>query len=97
MIKFLLVYFACINIFAAVITVYDKQCAKARRRRIPEDFLLTVALLGGAAFEYITMKAVRHKTRHKKFMITLPVMIILQLSALLAVVSITGKSLLKLF
>ena len=40
--------------------------------------LLFVALLGGAVGEYITMRLIRHKTRHKKFMITLPVFILLQ-------------------
>lgn len=88
MTKFALVYFAAVNLFSALITVYDKQCAKAKRRRISEDFLLTSALLGGALFEYITMKAIRHKTRHKKFMVGLPVMIFLQLAALAAAVCI---------
>lgn len=38
---------------------------------------MTFAALGGAAAMYVTMKAIRHKTLHKKFMVGLPVFIIL--------------------
>ncbi len=39
---------------------------------------MTTGLVGGALLEFLTMKIIRHKTRHKKFMIGLPVMIIIQ-------------------
>lgn len=82
MIKIILIYFAFINIFSAVITVIDKRNAIKGKRRIPEDFLLTTGLIGGAFAEYITMKAIRHKTRHKKFMIGLPLEFLLQIFTL---------------
>lgn len=59
----------------------DRQRQGPRQKgkwRVPEDTLLFVALLGGAVGEYITMRLILHKTRHKKFMITLPVFILLQ-------------------
>jgi len=74
--KFLLLYFSAANIFTLVITIYDKINAKLGKRRISEDFLLTAGLLGGALSEYITMIVIRHKTKHKKFMIGLPAEII---------------------
>ena len=72
-------YFILISVITAAITVVDKQNAKRGGRRVPEDFLLTLGLLGGALAEYITMKLIHHKTRHKKFMIGLPVEIIVQI------------------
>ena len=61
-----------------MLTVSVKVRAKSCNWRVPEDTLLSVALLGGSVGEYITMRLIRHKTRHKKFMVTLPVFILLQ-------------------
>ena len=71
-------YFIVISAITAIITVYGKLAAKLLpRMRIPERVLLITGLMGGAAAEYITMKIIRHKTRHRKFMTGLPVMIVL--------------------
>lgn len=76
-----LIYLLAVNAVAVIITVIDKINAKRKKRRISEDFLMTIGLLGGAIGEYITMKVIHHKTRHKKFMIGLPIEIIIQISA----------------
>ncbi len=69
---------AAVSALTVVVTVYDKVAAKKLpRNRVPEKVLFLLALLGGAAAEYITMKIIRHKTLHKKFMIGLPVIIAL--------------------
>lgn len=73
-------YFILISVISVAFTVGDKQSAKRGGRRVPEDFLLTLGLLGGALAEYIAMKIIHHKTRHKKFMIGLPVEIIIHLA-----------------
>ncbi len=78
--KLIIAYLALISILAAVITIIDKINAKTDSRRIPEDFLLTLGLLGGALSEYITMKLIRHKTRHNKFMVGLPVLLLIQIT-----------------
>lgn len=73
-------YFIVISVITAIITVYDKFAAKLLpRHRIPEKVLLITGLIGGAAAEYITMKIIRHKTRHRIFMGGLPAMIVLHL------------------
>lgn len=72
-------YFIIISTVTVAFTIGDKLNAKKDGRRVPEDLLLTLGLLGGALAEYVTMKIIRHKTRHKKFMIGLPVEIILQI------------------
>lgn len=79
MIKILFFYFALISIFAVIITITDKRNAiKGSKRRISEDFLLKTGLIGGALAEFITMKIIHHKTKQKKFMIGLPIEIVLQ-------------------
>ena len=78
--KLIIAYLALISILAAVITIIDKINAKTDSRRIPEHFLLTLGLLGGSLSEYITMKLIRHKTRHNKFMVGLPVLLLIQIT-----------------
>lgn len=72
-------YFILISVITVTFTVGDKLNAKRDGRRVPEDFLLTLGLLGGALAEYVTMKLIRHKTRHKKFMLILPAEIIIHI------------------
>ena len=70
-------YLAVISPVTVIVTVYDKIAAKkAPKHRIRENTLLLLAILGGGLAEYITMLLIRHKTRHKKFMIGLPVIIL---------------------
>lgn len=79
--KWLLIYFAAISIFAVIITVYDKVRAVRHKWRVKESTLLIVAFLGGGAAMLLTMLIIRHKTRHKKFMIGIPVIILLHICA----------------
>ena len=77
-----LVWLALISLISVSLTVYDKVAAKKRpRSRIPEKTLLICGALGGAAAMYITMLLIRHKTKHKKFMVGLPAIIALQIAA----------------
>ena len=65
------------------LTLYDKWVAVSKAgRRISEKSLFICALIGGALSMFITMKAMRHKTRHKRFMIGLPVIILFQMALL---------------
>lgn len=74
--QFLIFWVSVISLITAVVTVYDKIAAKKfPRNRIPENTLIYLGILGGAEVEYIVMQIIRHKTRHKKFMIGLPVII----------------------
>lgn len=76
--KYFLIYLAAVSIIAAVMTVSDKSRAKKHRRRIAEKTLFITAVLGGSAAMYLTMLAVRHKTKHRRFMIGLPLIMIVQ-------------------
>ncbi len=76
---FIMVYMFAISLAAVIITVYDKNAAKKKRKkkRVPESTLMLIGLFGGALPMYVTMRLIRHKTKHKKFMIGLPLEIIL--------------------
>lgn len=74
--QFLIFWFCLISLITAVLTVYDKIAAKKfPRNRIPENTLIYLGILGGAEAEFIVMQLIRHKTKHRKFMIGLPVII----------------------
>ena len=75
----LLSYLFLINLYAALLTVYDKKMAQKHRRRISERALLVTAAAGGAPLMLVTMKRIRHKTQKKKFMIGIPLLLCLQL------------------
>ena len=78
-VKIALLYFAVISGISVLLTIYDKIASKKlKKHRIAEKTLMCVGIAGGAVAELITMKLIRHKTRHKKFMIGLPVIIVLQ-------------------
>lgn len=70
--------FSVIWLFSIILTVKDKLSSKKNKRRVPEKTLMLLGLFGGAIPMYITMKIIRHKTRHKKFMLGLPAEIIIQ-------------------
>ena len=77
---YFIIYFLLISTITAFVTLYDKKASKKRpKHRVSEAMLFLLALLGGAFAEYVTMKKIRHKTKHKRFMIGLPVIIILHI------------------
>lgn len=84
--KYFLIYFAVVAAVSVLLTAFDKFAAKKRVWRVPEATLMLAGLLGGALPMFITMKLIRHKTKHKKFMIGLPAEFILH--AVICVVAI---------
>ena len=82
-----LIYFTAISIVAVFSTIIDKNHARRKLRRIPENTLINIALLGGAMPMYIAMKIIRHKTLHKKFMLGLPVIILFQITLSILIVN----------
>lgn len=76
-------YLFIVNLFAIGITIADKRRAARQQYRVSERVLLLTALLGGSAAMYAAMRIVRHKTRHPKFMVGIPLILVLQISILL--------------
>lgn len=59
--------------------VIDKNKAKKGSYRISEKFMFFVALIGGSLGIYIGMYLVRHKTKHLKFTVGIPVMFVINI------------------
>lgn len=86
-----LIYLLAINVLGVSLTIYDKIASKRfRKNRIRENVLLLIGALGAAVSMYITMKLIRHKTRHKKFMTGLPIIFFLQVVFLIYKVKFVG-------
>lgn len=67
-----LVYYVLLAAVSVVFTVKDKSAAVQNKWRISEKTLMLLGLMGGALPIYVTMKVIRHKTKHLKFMLGLP-------------------------
>lgn len=72
---FMAAYFVIVSLFSVIVCLFDKYRARRGGFRVSEATLWWLSVLGGAAAMLATMKTVRHKTRHKKFMIGLPIII----------------------
>ena len=79
--KLLLVYLLIINAAGFLFMLMDKYKAKKNRWRIPEATLMTVAVLGGSIGSLAGMYLVRHKTRHPKFTLGIPLILAVQIAA----------------
>ena len=83
----LCLYLALINAAAFALMLADKHRARKKKWRIPEFTLMASALLGGSLGALAGMYTTRHKTRHPKFTIGIPLILALQLLAAIACVS----------
>jgi uncharacterized membrane protein YsdA (DUF1294 family) len=77
--KPLLVYLLLINALGFLLMLIDKYKARKNLWRIPEATLLSVAVIGGSLGSLIGMYLVRHKTKHLKFTIGVPVILAIQI------------------
>lgn len=76
-------YLLAINAVAFFAYGIDKLKARKGWWRIPEATLLLLAIIGGSIGAWLDMKVWHHKTMHKKFRYGLPLILLLQLSAVL--------------
>ena len=72
-------YFAVISLISIIVCIYDKVISKKNKveLRIPEIALMILSAIGGGAAMYLTMLLIRHKTKHVKFMVGIPLFIAL--------------------
>lgn len=74
----ILLYLLGINLAAFLLFGADKKRACRREWRISENTLLAVAAAGGSAGALAGMFWFRHKTRHRKFTLGLPLILAAQ-------------------
>lgn len=78
--KIIIYYLFIINIIAFIIVYIDKQKAKKKQWRIKESTIILISIIGGSIGTYLSMYSFRHKTKHLKFTLGIPIIILIQLS-----------------
>lgn len=78
----IIIYYIAVNIIAFAMYGADKFFAKKDMWRISEKALILVAALGGAFGAFAGMETFRHKTKHAKFTIGIPVLMAVHLGIL---------------
>lgn len=84
--EFFILYLLLINAAGFLIMLADKRKAVKNKWRIPEATLMGIGLLGGSIGCIAGMRLFRHKTKHPKFFIGLPVILALQIILMLFLV-----------
>ncbi|MEE8808870.1 DUF1294 domain-containing protein [Lactimicrobium sp.] len=74
-----------INIIAFVLFGIDKHKAIVHAWRIPERVLMASAAMGGALGALLGMKVFHHKTKHTKFTVGVPVLLVLWIIVLMRI------------
>ena len=83
----LVIYFFIINLFAIFLMKYDKVKAINNQYRVSEKTLFLIALILGGIGIYIGMYLFRHKTKHVKFTVGIPLIIILNILTIYNLIS----------
>ncbi len=77
----ILIYLLIINAAGFLLMLIDKIKAKKNRWRIPEATLFLIAAIGGSIGSIVGMYTVRHKTKHIKFIVGMPLILAVQIIA----------------
>ena len=83
--EILLIYLAVISLISIIVCCYDKFAAKHNpKHRTREATLLLLSALGGSVAMLATMLLIRHKTKHAKFMVGIPAILVVQAALVIA-------------
>lgn len=72
-------YLILINIIGFILILVDKIKACKNKWRIKENTLLFLSIIGGSIGELISMLIFHHKTKKNKFIIFIPLLILIQI------------------
>lgn len=81
--RFLETLMIALNVLAFILMGLDKRNARAHKGRVPEKIFLAMAFVGGSAGVWLGMQIFRHKTKHTLFIVMIPLMVAVQVLALL--------------
>lgn len=79
MFKLFLAYFILINIITFIVYADDKRRARRGSWRTSEATLVLLAVVGGSVGAVLAMLLLRHKTRHSRFVIGIPTILVVQI------------------
>ena len=85
-----LIIVAVWNIFTFALYGADKLKAKAQKWRVSESFLILCAFLMGSVGALLGMSVFRHKTKHAKFRLLIPIAFILNVGIAVLLLSHFG-------
>lgn len=78
-IKWIIVWLVIVNVIGVLVTSWDKRRARRREWRVRESTFWMIAALGGGLLTFLTMLFIHHKTRHRSFMIGIPLIVLAQM------------------
>ncbi len=79
-------YLLLVNIVSFITMAVDKSKAKHGKWRISEKTLFLLAAVGGSVGSLAGMYTFRHKTKHTKFVIGMPVILIVHIALAIYVI-----------
>ena len=73
-----------LNLVTMIVYAADKHIAKSRsgKRRVPERTLLLLSFAGGCVGALLGMFLFRHKTKHTRFLLLVPLSVLLWAAAI---------------
>ncbi|QLC66841.1 DUF1294 domain-containing protein [Flavobacterium sp. LPB0248] len=85
--KIFLLYFLIINILVFILAGYDKNRARKNKRRIPENTLFFLQLIGGTPGLLTAMLLFKHKTSKTSFIVKFVVILVIQVALIIALLN----------
>ena len=82
LLNLLLIYLIFANLLSFLLMGLDKYKARKRLWRIKESTLFLTSVIGGSLGSLLGMFLFHHKTKHTKFLIGMPVILIVHISVL---------------
>lgn len=76
------IYLLAVNITEFLLFGIDKRKAIRGEWRVPESTLLSLAVFGGTVGGILGMKVFHHKTKHPKFYLGMPVILVMEIAVL---------------
>ena len=83
MTQIILIYLLIINAVGYLLMLADKRKAQKKHWRIPESTLMLVAAMGGSIGSLAGMYTFRHKTKHLKFTLGIPAILVAQIAVIM--------------
>jgi len=91
----IILYLLIVNVIGYILMWNDKRRAQKGQWRVKEKTLFTISLIGGSVGTLIGMHTFRHKTKHVSFKYGIPIIIVLQICAVVLIKSKLYISLLQ--
>ena len=88
--KYAVAYIIIVNIAAFCLYGIDKSAAIKQKQRIPNRVLLLIAVFGGSLGALAGMYTFRHKTKKWYYTITVPVLLVIQITAAVLLLTSCG-------